>query len=140
MDTVLLRPLQYEAADRLVRIDETSTEGNRNLIPTVDHQLQATRTDLFEKVASHLRDDVTIYAAGEPSQVPARRVTPDLFSLIDARVYDGAAAAEIGFRVMLGAQPRNVVAAILLGIGAVASAIPAWRAATGDPVEALRTE
>jgi ABC-type antimicrobial peptide transport system permease subunit len=31
-------------------------------------------------------------------------------------------------------------AAILVGIGAVASAIPAWRAATGDPVEALRTE
>jgi putative ABC transport system permease protein len=31
-------------------------------------------------------------------------------------------------------------AAILLGIGAAASVIPAWRAATGDPVEALRTE
>jgi putative ABC transport system permease protein len=31
-------------------------------------------------------------------------------------------------------------AAILLGVGAVASAIPAWRAATGDPVEALRTD
>jgi putative ABC transport system permease protein len=31
-------------------------------------------------------------------------------------------------------------AAILLGIGAAASAIPAWRAATGDPVETLRAE
>jgi predicted permease len=96
-------------------------------------------------------------------------------------------AREVGIRVALGAQPRNVVAAIvksamvplvtgllvsgvaslflarllasvlyevkasdpatyagaaaiLVGVGAVASAIPAWRAATGDPVEALRTE
>jgi ABC-type antimicrobial peptide transport system permease subunit len=30
--------------------------------------------------------------------------------------------------------------ALLLVIGAVASARPAWRAATGDPIQALRTE
>ena len=85
VDAVLLRPLPYEAADRLVRIEETSTKGNRNRMPTADYQLLASRTDLFEKVAAHLRDDVTIYGAGEPSQVIARRVTPDLFSLLGAR-------------------------------------------------------
>jgi ABC-type antimicrobial peptide transport system permease subunit len=31
-------------------------------------------------------------------------------------------------------------AVLLLAIGAAASARPAWKAATGDPVEALRTE
>jgi ABC-type lipoprotein release transport system permease subunit len=30
--------------------------------------------------------------------------------------------------------------ALLLAIGAVASARPAWKAATGDPLKALRTE
>ncbi|HEY1342954.1 MAG TPA: ABC transporter permease [Bryobacteraceae bacterium] len=84
VDAVLLRPLPYEAADRLVRIEETSTKGNRSRIPSADYQLLASRTDLFEKVAAHLRDDVTIYGAGEPSQVTARRVTPDLFSLLGA--------------------------------------------------------
>ncbi len=74
VDAILLRPLPYEAADRLVRIDETSTKGNRNRIPTADYQLLSSRTDLFEKAAAHLRDDVTIYWAGEPSQVTARRV------------------------------------------------------------------
>src|SRR5215467_9119923 len=85
VDAVLLRPLPFEAAGRLVRIEETSTKGNRNRIPSADYQLLASRTDLFEKVAAHLRDDVTIYGAGAPSQVIARRVTPDLFSLLGAR-------------------------------------------------------
>ena len=85
VDAVLLRPLPYAEADRLVRIEETSTKGNRSRIPTADYQLLASRTDLFEKAAAHLRDDVTIYGAGEPSQVIARRVTPDLFSLLGAR-------------------------------------------------------
>jgi hypothetical protein len=34
----------------------------------------------------------------------------------------------------------TIAAAVLLGIGALASAAPAWRASAGDPLEALRTE
>jgi len=33
-----------------------------------------------------------------------------------------------------------VAAALLLTIGACASVVPAWRAATGDPIEALRSD
>src|SRR5690349_16570953 len=85
LDAVLLQPLPYEAADRLVRIEETSTKGTRNRIPTADFQLLAGRTDRFQLTAAHLRDEVTVYGAGEPIQVIARRVTPDLFSLLGAR-------------------------------------------------------
>ena len=85
VDAILLRPLPYDAADRLVRIEETSTKGNRNRLPSADYELLASRTDLFELAAAHLRDDMTIYGAGEPSQVTARRVTPDLFKLLGAR-------------------------------------------------------
>ncbi len=96
-------------------------------------------------------------------------------------------AREVGIRVALGAEPRNVVvllvsqamaplaaglaisaagslmlarllksllyetspadpltytvaAAVLLAIGALASAVPAWKASTADPLAALRTE
>src|SRR5690242_13222418 len=85
VDAVLLRPLPYEAADRLVRIEETSTKGSRSRILKADYELLASRTDLFEKIGGHLRDDVTIYGAGEPSQITARRVTPELFPLLGAR-------------------------------------------------------
>jgi ABC-type antimicrobial peptide transport system permease subunit len=34
----------------------------------------------------------------------------------------------------------GVAAAVLLAIGALASAVPAWRASAGDPLAALRTE
>src|SRR5215471_497288 len=100
VDAVLLRPLPYEAADRLVRIEETSTKENRNRIPTADYQLLASRTDLFEKSAAHLRDDVTVYGAGEPSQVTARRVTPGLFSLLGAQARLGRT---------LGSDPHEAV-------------------------------
>jgi ABC-type antimicrobial peptide transport system permease subunit len=41
-----------------------------------------------------------------------------------------------------GNDPVTYVSAgaLLLAIGAVASARPAWKAATGDPLKALRTE
>ena len=34
----------------------------------------------------------------------------------------------------------TVAAAVLLAIGALASAVPAWKASTADPLAALRTE
>lgn len=84
VDAVLLRPLPYEAASRMVRIEETSTKKPLNQIPAHHYQTWSMRGDLFEKTAGHLRDDVTIYADGEPDQVIARRTTPGLFSLLGA--------------------------------------------------------
>src|ERR1017187_10493982 len=85
VDAVLLRPLPYEAASRMVRIEETSTKKPMNRIPAHHYQTWSARSDLFEKTAGHSRDDVTIYVAGEPDQVIARRATPGLFSLLGAR-------------------------------------------------------
>src|ERR1035441_8485284 len=85
VDAVLLRPLPYEAASRMVRIEETSTKKPLNQIPAHHYQTWSMRGDLFEKTAGHLRDDVALYADGEPDQVIAPRTTPGLFSLLGAR-------------------------------------------------------
>ena len=69
VDAVLLRPPLYEAASRLVRIEETSAKRSLNRISTHDYLTWSNRRDLFEKTGGDLRDDVTIYGAGEPDQV-----------------------------------------------------------------------
>src|SRR2546423_1695322 len=68
VDAVLLRPLPYKAASRLVRIEETAKRP-LNRIPAHDYLTWSQRSDLFEQTVGHLRDDVTVYGAGEPDQV-----------------------------------------------------------------------
>ena len=74
VDAVLLRPPAYEAPSRLVRIEETSTKKTINRIPANHYRMWSARSDLFEKTAGHLRDDVTISGSGEPDQVIARPI------------------------------------------------------------------
>ena len=82
VDAVLLRPPLYAAASRLVRIEETSAKRPQNRISSHDYLTWSNRRDLFEKTGGDLRDDVTIYGAGEPDQVIARRTTPGLLSML----------------------------------------------------------
>jgi predicted permease len=82
VDAVLLRPLPYAAAARLARIEETSTRSTAGRISSDDFLALSGRSDLFEKIAAHSRDDVTFYGAGEPDQVVSRRVTKDLFPIL----------------------------------------------------------
>jgi putative ABC transport system permease protein len=80
--------------------------------------------------------------------VAAEIVKGAMLPLIAGLVVSGAASlflARLLASVLYEVKPTDPAtyagaAAILVAIGAAASAIPAWRAATGDPVEALRTE
>lgn len=85
VDAVLLRPLPYESSARLVRIEETSAKSTVTRVPVQDYLLWRSRGDVFEKMAAHLRDDVTFTGAGEPQQVNARRTSAGLFSLLGVR-------------------------------------------------------
>ena len=85
VDAVLLRPPDFAEVSRMVRIEESSTKVNRNGVSTSDYRILETRADLFEKIAGHLRDEVTIYGEGEPDQVVARRATAGLFPLLGVR-------------------------------------------------------
>jgi predicted permease len=73
VDAVLLRPSPYPAADRLVRIEESSTSRAVGGVPVKDYQRWAGRSDLFERTGPYIRDTVTLTGGGEPEQVVAVR-------------------------------------------------------------------
>jgi len=101
VDAVLLRPLPYAAASRLARIEETSTRNTGGRIASEDFLVLNQRTDLFEKIAAHMRDDVTFYGAGEPDQVVSRRVTKDLFPILGTQAQLGRPLGEADHEVVL---------------------------------------
>src|SRR5579862_4033041 len=74
VDAVLLRPLPYASAERLVRVEENN-RGGRALsgVPFKDYQRWASRNDIFERMTQYIRDTVTLTGGDEPEQVIAVR-------------------------------------------------------------------
>src|SRR5882724_5379174 len=73
VDAVLLRPSPYPSAERLVRIEESSTSRALSGVPVNDYQRWAGRSDIFERIAPYIRDTVTLTGDREPDQVIAVR-------------------------------------------------------------------
>lgn len=94
VDTVLLRPLPYTFADRLVKIEEVSTKRDIGGLPPQDYLSLRSRTDVFDKSAAYVRDDVTATGIGEPVQVIVRRTSAGLFSLLGVHARLGRALVE----------------------------------------------
>ena len=82
VDAVLLRPLPYRSASRLVTIDETSPKRPLSYVSAADYLFSVGRSDLFEKTAAYRRDVVTLTNAGAPDQVFALRTSAKLFSML----------------------------------------------------------
>jgi len=82
VDAVLLRPLPYGQADRLMRIDATSTKRTVPGISYADYVPWRDRTDLFDKTAPYVKDFVTITGGAQPDQVIAARTGGGVFALL----------------------------------------------------------
>src|SRR5258708_470672 len=82
VDAVLLHPLPYKSAGRLVRIEEASLKLVIKTIAAENYQLWANRSDLFEKTVPYRKDVVTLTNVGAPEQDFAERTSPQLFSLL----------------------------------------------------------
>jgi putative ABC transport system permease protein len=91
VDAVLLRPLPYTAADRLVSIQATSAKNPTVGISAQDYLEWRTRRDLFEKTIPYIRDIATMIGGDDPDQVVALRTPGEFFAILGARASIGRA-------------------------------------------------
>src|SRR6266850_2986888 len=81
LNAVLLRPLPYADADRIVRIDETEGRGGMGVSPPnlVDFQQQ---NHSFEDIAGYTGGSFILTGTGEPLRVQSMNVSHNMFSLL----------------------------------------------------------
>ncbi|MFW6079524.1 MAG: ABC transporter permease, partial [Gemmatimonadota bacterium] len=91
VNAVLLRPLPYDAPDRLVRVWESHPErSERNIVSPgnfMDWREQAT---VFEELAAHGNVfELGLTGGGEPVRVSATSITPAAFSVLGVQAVHG---------------------------------------------------
>ncbi len=94
VDAVLLRPLPYTSADRLVKIEESSSKREMKAMFGTDFLRLRARTDLFDDAVAYVRDDVTVTGIDEPAQAIVSRTSAGLFMMLGARARLGRALVE----------------------------------------------
>jgi predicted permease len=96
-DAILIRPLPYARADRLVMIwDEmgkTDVTSRHNSTPAEWIEWRRLNT-VFADLACSQPGDVTLSGDGEPEQVPARKVTWNFWSVLGTQPMLGRAFTE----------------------------------------------
>lgn len=93
---VLVEPLPFKEADRLVMMWETNPREDvaETSVSPANYLDWKGRGDLFEDMAAFHPETLVVTGDGEPEQVPGTRVTPEFFSLFGARPLLGS--AEVG--------------------------------------------
>lgn len=96
-DTILIRPLPYADADRLVMIwdweGETDVTSRHNPTPAEWIEWRR-RNTVFTELACSQPGDVTLSGDGEPEQIPARKVTWTFWSVLGVQPMLGRAFTE----------------------------------------------
>ena len=95
VDAVLLRPLPYVSAGRLVKIEESITKREIGGVAAQDFLLLRSRVDLFDKAVAYVRDDVAVTGTAEPAQANVKRISAGVFSMLGVRAYLGRALVEM---------------------------------------------
>src|SRR5579884_2107464 len=85
VDPVLLRPLPYQAADRLVTVTGASPGRVFESIPISDFRYWRDRVNVFDQVVPFRKEMVAVMNVDAPDQVWAIRTSGRLFPLIGAR-------------------------------------------------------
>jgi ABC-type antimicrobial peptide transport system permease subunit len=140
--TTLLSPLPYGDADRLTVIwgPDRAEETHLSLreVETYPREAQS-----FAGIAGYQEYDASITAGQEPELIRAGSATPNSFDVIGAPVAASAALSRTMSGLVYGVatlDPLTFIAvpASLSTVALVACLLPARRAATVDPVRALR--
>jgi putative ABC transport system permease protein len=93
---VLIRPLPYADADRLVLVwDDFKNEKRSGLFPAPAEWLEWRRLNtVFTDTAFTQSGDATLSGDGEPAQVPARKATANLWSVLGVKPLIGRVYTE----------------------------------------------
>jgi predicted permease len=91
VDAVLLRPLPFPAADRLVRIWESKPQAGyfRNVVNGLNFLDWREQNRSFESMAAISDATVNLKIEGEPLAVPGLSVSPQFFSVLRVTPYLG---------------------------------------------------
>jgi predicted permease len=81
VDSVVLRPLPFPEADRLVQLSHARTTGAAVSIPPIRLRDWLERSSSFEALATHYTEDVTDISGDRPESVRRATVTPGFFDL-----------------------------------------------------------
>src|SRR5262252_10061688 len=81
VDGVLLKPLPYENADRIVRVLEKPPRGERNGISTLNFLDWQKGNDVFDFMAAQAGGAVTLTGGSEPVQLRGARVSAHYFDI-----------------------------------------------------------
>lgn len=94
VNDLLLDPLRYPSADRLVLISRVNAKSGLQLTPPRKLRAAWSSTHSFEALQGVTTQDVTLMSAGEPRAVQAAMIEPSFFSFADARLKAGRAFRE----------------------------------------------
>ena len=81
LDALLLKPLPYEGADRIVRVMEKPPRGERNGISTLNFLDWQNDNTVFDFMSAQSGDAVTLTGGTEPVQLRSGRVSADYFKI-----------------------------------------------------------
>src|SRR6185369_12126236 len=81
VDGVLLKPLPYPDADRIVRVLEKPPQGERNGISTLNFLDWQKDNTVFDFMAAQSGGSVTLTGAGDPTELRSGLVSPHYFDI-----------------------------------------------------------
>jgi putative ABC transport system permease protein len=81
LDALLLKPLPYDGADRIVRVMEKPPRGERNVISTLNFLDWQNDNTVFDFMSAQSGDGVTLTGGTEPVQLRGGRVSADYFKV-----------------------------------------------------------
>jgi len=89
VDGILLRPLPYKDADRIVRVMEKPPRGERNGISTLNYLDWQRDNQVFDFMAAQAGGGVTLTGVGDPVQIRGARVSAHYFDIFGIHVERG---------------------------------------------------
>ncbi|HEX5226935.1 MAG TPA: ABC transporter permease [Bryobacteraceae bacterium] len=81
VDAVLLKPLPYTDADRIVMVMEKPPRGGRNGISTLNYLDWKNQNTVFEYMTAFTNGNATLTGMGEPIQLRGGNVAPEYFNI-----------------------------------------------------------